>query len=79
MLQALEEAEHELQKERTELITHLKSQSILKLDPVVDSDESQEQNEEERLFKVQQDCRMASIIQGALNKREEVITLLAKR
>lgn len=42
-----------------------------------DSDE--EEIEEERLFLVQQDCRMMSILQEALYKREEVVTWSAAR
>ncbi|XP_076005966.1 limbin-like [Genypterus blacodes] len=82
----LEEAEQQLQRERTELAT---------LQPGVESsraprgdsgegeeeseEEQEEQEEERRLFKLQQDCRMASIIQEALYKCEQVITLLADR
>ena len=43
------------------------------------SDEGEEESEEERLFQLQQDCRMTSILQEALYKCEEVVTLLAER
>lgn len=79
MPQALEEAEQQLQKERTELDGLLMSQSRVESNPTQDSDEGEEESEEERLFQVQQDCRMKSILQGALYKREAVITLLAER
>lgn len=75
MSQALEEAEQRLQKERTELEDLLTSRAGRKSDPAADSDE----REEERLFQVQRDCRMASIIQDALYKREQVISLLTER
>lgn len=44
-----------------------------------DSDEGEEESEEERLFQLQQDCRMTSILQEALYKCDEVIALLAER
>lgn len=44
-----------------------------------DSEEGEEESEEERLFQLQQDCRMTSILQEALYKCEEVIALLAER
>lgn len=77
--QALEEAEQQLQKERTELDGLLKSQSSLQSDPTQGSDEGEEESEEEKLFQVYQDCRMTSILQSALYKQEEVITLLTER
>lgn len=44
-----------------------------------DSDEGEECGEEERLFHIRQDCRMVFILQEALYKCEQVITLLAER
>lgn len=75
MSQALEEAEQRLQKERTELEDLLTSRAGPKLDQAADFDE----REEERLFQVQRDYRMASIIRDALYKQEQVISLLAER
>uniref|UniRef100_H3D093 EvC ciliary complex subunit 2 n=1 Tax=Tetraodon nigroviridis TaxID=99883 RepID=H3D093_TETNG len=72
---ALEEAEQRLQKKRTELEELLTSRAGPKSDPAADCDE----REEERLFQVQRDCLMASIVQDALYKREQVILLLAER
>ncbi|CAG01862.1 unnamed protein product [Tetraodon nigroviridis] len=64
---ALEEAEQRLQKKRTELEELLTSRAGPKSDPAADCDE----REEERLFQVQRDCLMASIVQDALYKREQ--------
>lgn len=44
-----------------------------------DSDEREEDNEEEGVFQLQQECRMTSILQEALYKCDQVITLLAER
>lgn len=44
-----------------------------------DSDEGEEESVEGRLFQLRQDCRMTSILQEALYKCDEVITLLAQR
>lgn len=74
--QALEEADQQLQKERTELERLLTFQVS---DPAADSDEGEGKSEEERLFQVQRDFRMASIVQDALYKREQVISFLAER
>lgn len=70
--QALEEAEQQLQRERAELEGLLTAQAGLRATDSVGE-------EEERLFHVQRDCRMASIIQDALYKREQVLSLLAER
>ncbi|XP_073323560.1 limbin-like [Pagrus major] len=77
----LEEAEQQLQKERTELDGLQMSQSRVKSIPMQrdESDEGEEESEEERLFLVRQDCRMMSILQEALYKREEVVTWSAER
>lgn len=75
MSQALEEAEQRLQKERTQLEDLLTSRAGPRPDPGSGSD----QREQERLFQVQRDSRMASIIQDALYKREQVTLLLAER
>eukprot|EP00066_Takifugu_rubripes_P023200 XP_011612466.1 PREDICTED: limbin isoform X1 [Takifugu rubripes] len=69
---ALEEAEQQLQRERAELQGLLTAQAGPRA-----TDSGGE--EEERLFHVQRDCRMASIIQDALYKREQVLALLAER
>lgn len=70
--QALEEAEQQLQREGTELEGLLTAQAGLRATHSVGE-------EEERLFHVQRDCRMASIVQDALYKREQVLSLLAER
>lgn len=57
----------------------LKSQSRVESNPAPGSDEGGEETEEDRRFQVQQDSRMTSIVQGALCKRDEVVTLLAER
>ncbi|XP_059184909.1 limbin-like isoform X2 [Centropristis striata] len=77
----LEEAEQQLQKESTELDGMQVSRARLKLNavPREDSDEGEEESEDERLFELQQDCRMMSILQEALYKSEQVIALLAER
>ncbi|XP_031132650.2 limbin [Sander lucioperca] len=77
----LEEAEQELQKERTKLDGLQMSRSRVGSNPTRrdDSDESEGESEEERLFQLQQDCRMTSILQEALYKSDQVITLLAER
>lgn len=40
---------------------------------------SDEEEEEERLFQVQRDYRMATILQEALSKRNQVSTLMTER
>lgn len=69
MFQGLEEAEQQLLKDRTEL-------SSLAVSPgrtVV------EHGEEERVFQLQQDCRMTSILQEALYKSDQVTAILTER
>ncbi|KAM8758070.1 limbin-like isoform 1-T1 [Acanthopagrus schlegelii] len=75
----LEEAEQQLQKERTELDGLQIAQSRDRSNPMQIDDSDEEEIEEERLFLVQQDCRMMSILQEALYKREEVVTWSAAR
>ncbi|XP_044036940.1 limbin-like isoform X2 [Siniperca chuatsi] len=77
----LDEAEQQLQKERTELDGRQMSPFRVESNPTQreDSDKGEEGSEAERLFQLQQDCRMTSILQEALYKCEEVITLLAER
>ncbi|KAF7668576.1 hypothetical protein LDENG_00002100 [Lucifuga dentata] len=77
----LEEADQQLHKEKTELSCLEAVQTTVESHGVHrdDSDEGKEDNEEERLFKLQQDCRMTFILQEALYKCEQVITLLAER
>lgn len=81
MPQGLEEAEQQLQKERTELDGMQMSRPRVESNPTQreDSDEGEEESEEDRLFQLQQDCRMTSILQEALYKSDQVITLLAER
>lgn len=57
----------------------LKSQSRVESNPAQESDEGGEETEEEKQFQVQQDSRMTSIVQDALCKRDEAVTLLAER
>ncbi|XP_071350380.1 limbin-like [Trachinotus anak] len=77
----LEETEQQLQKERSELDGLEMSQARVESKKTCreDSDEREEDNEEERVFELQQDCRMTSILQEALYKCDQVITLLAER
>uniref|UniRef100_A0A8D3A7G0 EvC ciliary complex subunit 2 n=1 Tax=Scophthalmus maximus TaxID=52904 RepID=A0A8D3A7G0_SCOMX len=76
----LEEAEQQLQKERTELDGLEMCQG--RVEPCKtrreDSNDREVGNEEERVFQLQQDCRMTSILQGALYKRDQILALLAK-
>lgn len=44
-----------------------------------DSDEREDDSEEDKVFQLQQDCRMVSILQDALYKAGQFITLLAER
>ncbi|XP_034725088.1 limbin-like [Etheostoma cragini] len=76
----LEEAEQELQKERTKLDCLQMSRSRVESNPTRrDDSEGEGESEEESLFQLQQDRRMTSILQEALYKRDQVITLLAER
>ncbi|XP_074521708.1 limbin-like [Halichoeres trimaculatus] len=77
----LEEAEQQHQKEKAELDSMKMSKSKIKSSPTQceDSDEGEERSEEERLFQLQQDWRMTSILQEALYKCEEVNLVLAER
>ncbi|KAG7229732.1 hypothetical protein INR49_012528 [Caranx melampygus] len=65
-------------KEKTELDSLEMSQEA-RVQSSEDSDEREQDNEEERMFQLQQDCRMTSILQEALYKCDQVITLLAER
>ncbi|XP_034539424.1 limbin-like isoform X2 [Notolabrus celidotus] len=77
----LEEAEHQHQKEKAELDSLKMCKSKVKSNPTQseDADEGEEESEEDRLFQLQQDCRMTSILQEALHKCEEVNLVLAER
>ncbi|TDH14112.1 hypothetical protein EPR50_G00042300 [Perca flavescens] len=75
----LEEAEQELQKERTKLDGLQMSRPRVRSNPTRRDDSGEGESEEERPFQLQQDCRMTSILQEALYKRDQVITLLAER
>ncbi|KAM3877935.1 limbin-like [Diretmus argenteus] len=77
----LEEADQQLQKERTELDcleTAQPRDKPTRAEPE-DSDEEAVDGEEERLFQVQRDRRMAIILQEALYKCDQVITVLTER
>ncbi|KAL7408081.1 hypothetical protein ABVT39_017838 [Epinephelus coioides] len=77
----LEEAEQQLQRERTELEGRQMSRPRVESSPTQreDSDEGEEESEDERLFQLQQDCRMTTILQEALYKSDQVIAVLAER
>lgn len=79
----LEVAEQQLQKEKTELeglqMSCSRTESTESPTESEDSDEREEEKEEERLFQLQQDCRMTSILQEALYKSDQVFALLAER
>ncbi|XP_018533140.1 LOW QUALITY PROTEIN: limbin [Lates calcarifer] len=77
----LEEAEQQLQRERTELDSQEMSQATVESNSTCrqDSDERKDDNEEQSVFRLQQDCRMTVILQEALYKCDQVITLLAER
>lgn len=81
MPQGLEEAERQLEKEKTELDSLQVSQASAESSKTnqEDSDEGEEDGEEENVFKLQPDCRMASILQEALYKCEQVIALMTQR
>ncbi|XP_030585485.1 limbin [Archocentrus centrarchus] len=71
----LEEAEQQFQKERTELDGLQKSQLSVKSSKTHQEDSG----EEESVFQLHMDCRMVAILQDALYKCEQVITLMAER
>lgn len=71
--QGLEEAEEQLQ-------AHFNSPDITQ--PKVDPNKTSQAGSEgvdEKLFEVQQDCRMVAILQEALHKCEQVMAVLAER
>uniref|UniRef100_A0A3P9MW87 EvC ciliary complex subunit 2 n=1 Tax=Poecilia reticulata TaxID=8081 RepID=A0A3P9MW87_POERE len=71
---SLEEAEQQLQSERTELdrlgVPSHKIQTVF---------EGEEAREEDDVFEVQPDCSMTSILQDALHKSEQVVALTFER
>lgn len=73
--------EQQLQKERTDFYSLKMSPLRLKANQTHqdNSDVGEESGEEERLFQLRQDCRMMFILQEALYKCDQVITLLAER
>ncbi|XP_037346800.2 limbin-like [Pungitius pungitius] len=77
----LEEAQQQLQKERRELDALQRSRSTVESNPThrEDPGEVEEGSEQEKVFQLRQDCRMTSILQEALYKRDQVTTLLAER
>ncbi|XP_028303868.1 limbin-like isoform X2 [Gouania willdenowi] len=77
----LEEAEQQLQKERKELDGLLTSQLRAECRKTQQraSGEEEEDSKDEDVFQLQPDCRMTTILQEALYKREQVIALLAGR
>lgn len=80
LLQALKEAEEQMEKEwREELDTLADRQRVLKSSLAAQSDDVEEETEGERLLEVQQEYRMTAIVQEALSKRDEVIALLTEK
>lgn len=79
--QGLEEAEQKLQKEKTELDDLEMSETKVGSSKALgeDSDEGENVTEEDKVFQLQLDCRMESILQEALYKCGQFITLLAER
>ncbi|KAM7422181.1 hypothetical protein PAMA_010313 [Pampus argenteus] len=78
----LDEAEQQLQKERSDFDSLEMSPLRLKANQAHQDnsdDEGEEGSEKESLFQLRQDCRMVFILQEALYKREHVVTLLAER
>ncbi|KAM9759636.1 limbin-like [Menidia menidia] len=75
----LEEAEEQLQKERTELDSQQTSEPGRALSKIhQDIPEGEEDSQRGVVFQLQSDCRMASILHEALHKCEQVITLMAE-
>ncbi|KAK1901980.1 Limbin [Dissostichus eleginoides] len=74
----LEEAEQQLQKE-VKVLDGLQMSPSRVPTQREDPDEGEGESEEERMFKVQWDCRMTFILQGALYKSDQVLALLAER
>ncbi|XP_033990959.1 limbin-like isoform X2 [Trematomus bernacchii] len=74
----LEEAEQQLQKE-VKVLDGLQMSPSRVPTQREDPDEGDGESEEERMFKVQRDCRMTFILQGALYKSDQVLALLAER
>lgn len=80
LLQALEEAEEQIQKEGTEeLDGPAKRRPAVESNLAAQSDGGEEGTEEEKLLEVQQECRMTAIVQEALSKRDEVVAVLTER
>ncbi|KAM7401826.1 hypothetical protein PAMP_017104 [Pampus punctatissimus] len=78
----LDEAEQQLQKERSDFDSLEMSPLRLEANQAHREnydDEGEEGSEKETLFQLRQDCRMVFILQEALYKREHVVTLLAER
>ncbi|XP_029006581.1 limbin-like isoform X2 [Betta splendens] len=77
----LEEAEQELQNEKTELDNLEMCKTKVGSNETLgeDSDEGENATEEDKVFQLQEDCRMGSILQEALYKCGQLITLLAER
>ncbi|XP_026024262.1 limbin isoform X2 [Astatotilapia calliptera] len=77
----LEEAEQQLQEERTTLDSLQMSQPTIKSSKTHqdDSGVGDENCEQETVFQLQTDCRMGAILQDALYKREQVTSLMAER
>ncbi|XP_005731372.1 limbin isoform X2 [Pundamilia nyererei] len=77
----LEEAEQQLQEERTTLDSLQMSQPTIKSSKTHqdDSGVGDENCEQETVFQLQTDCRMGAILQDALYKHEQVTSLMAER
>ncbi|XP_067360370.1 limbin-like isoform X2 [Channa argus] len=77
----LEEAEQQLQKDRTELgsLQLSKAKFASNTTHQEESEDRWDNSEEDEMFQLQQDCRMVVILQDALYKCDQLITLLAER
>ncbi|XP_040891009.1 limbin-like isoform X2 [Toxotes jaculatrix] len=77
----LEEAEQQFQKDKTELDGLEMSRARVESNKTrgADSDEREEDSEEDRVFRLQQDYRMTSILQEALYKCDQVTALSVER
>ncbi|XP_041837252.1 limbin-like [Melanotaenia boesemani] len=73
----LEEAEQQIQKKKTEFDTSQFRKVSGKVHQAVS--EGDEDSEEEDAFQLESEARMTSILQEALNKCEQVITLMTER
>ncbi|KAK2862379.1 hypothetical protein Q5P01_001912 [Channa striata] len=78
---SLEEAEQQLQKDKTDLdgLQLSKAKFTSNKTHQEDSGDRGDDSEEDKVFQLQQDCRMVVILQDALYKCHQLIPLLAER